>query len=323
MSEGQTSTRSAALKKQEALLGRLNRSASNAPAATPSPAPDVAAPPVEPRDQVDDVARAQPPATTDKQSLDSSSDLVTGVPAAPTISPFARLAANRPVNARSNEGGPSGASTRGSAQTPSPVVREPAAVAPWEDEHRPAGSAYSAIEWEAARRFGPQSLEKIAELGEEAFAAHDRSTWRFHVVEYVTAKERALLYCPSSVVETEGGKFASRAVDGRVVKESTRPPVGIGSLFMLPLDGCMLLGPAAITSFDALAKPYAAVTHERPPEGDEKLYPWNVRVIRPATPPHGEMWALATLEVVLRTRDEEPETPLEESVTAAQDRPRG
>ena len=339
MAETQVQGRRAGLKRQEALLGRLTRGADKAQLPQSHTADD-ARPTAPSATRAVDLPIQSPP-SADGCATEDSPSAGEQVACAPEVarrsSPFAQLA-NK-----------SGSSTQTTATPPAPtpssnkafedLARRPDAPrAPrpeatgeaagearrgaspeWNDEHRPAGSGYSPAEWEAARRFGPQSPEKLAELGEEAFSVIDHKAWRFHVVEYVTAKERALLYVASAMIESDGDKTTSRVIDGRVVRESSRLPVDAGSLFLLPLDGCMLLGPGAATDFDMLAKPYSVVTHENPPEGDEHLYPWKVRVIRPTTPPHGEMWAKASMDVVLGAQnDEDPD-----QVKTPRNRPRG
>ena len=345
MAETQATGRRAGLKRQEALLGRLTRGADMAqqpqshgevedrPAAQPAPQ----APP----DTTPAELPAQPPVSADARAAADASSADPQQSSAPEAarrsSPFAQLAnkGSSSVQTAAMPSAPAPSSnkafeeltrradaprtSRAEATGEAPGAGRRSATPEWNDEHRPAGSGYSPAEWEAARRFGPQSPQKLSELGEEAFSASDHKAWRFHVVEYVTAKERALLYVPSALIESDGDKTSSRVVDGRVVKESSKPPVDAGSLFLLPLDGCMLLGPGAATAFDMLAKPYSVVTHENPPEGDEHLYPWKVRVIRPATPPHGEMWAKASMDLVLGVLDEEG---LDQAATSG-NRPRG
>jgi hypothetical protein len=319
MAETQTAGRRAGLKRQEALLGRLTRGADRPPNTHPAGAAPAAPNPAEAAPA--SVSTEHSALQAEESTVPISSSLPASEPSeAKRSSPFAKLATNNssPKPAPTAEAAPAAqppikssfetlvrpdAGFQGTRGGPRSDARRVAAPE-WNDEHRPAGSAFSSVEWEAARRFGPESLEKIAELGERTFAANDRSAWRFHVVEYVTAQERALLYAPSAMVEAED-KTTSRVIDGRVVKESTRPPVDAGSLFLLPLDGCMLLGPGAVTPFDVLAKPYSTVTHDHPPEGDEQLYPWKVRVIHPTTPPHGEMWATASMDVTLLEQDGE------------------
>lgn len=346
MAETQVANRRAGLKRQEALLGRLTRGAGK-PAKPEAPEAEAL-----PRAaSVESAAAEGPPvpeplAARHQEAAPVADDSISceqgGRPAAAgeegsapeRSSPFAKLAAKSGSSSPASGSAPAAGSSNHKVRQvdapgegdapPQPATRSEsrrAATPEWNDEQRPAGSAYSRVEWEAARRFGPASLDKLAELGEEVFGTPDRKAWRFHVVEYVTAKERALLYVPSAMVETEDGEAAkARLVDGRVVRESSRPPIDAGSLFLLPLDGCMLLGPAASTPFDMLAKPYSVVTHDNPPEGDEHLYPWKVRVIRPTTPPHGELWAQASMDVTLLAPPAEEDR---EGAPTSPRRPRG
>lgn len=130
---------------------------------------------------------------------------------------------------------------------------------PWDDPSRPAGSQFSAIEWEAARSSG-----------------------NFHVFEVRVADEGALFIAPAPPPDPDAVSANQvMIVDGKLKRGGLKPQVGpdregsfLDPMVAVLLDGCLVLGPKAPTTHPQAVSGHVSI---KTFEGED----WQYRIVRP------------------------------------------